>query len=237
MDEVSNIAGVALGLVLTLMIYSYLLGDNPLFRLATHLMVGIGTAYAAVVVVELVIGPQLVQPLLQLAGGDVSGVMSQAQVVVILLALLLLLKLWPSTAALGNISMAFVMGVGAAVAVGGAALGTLLPQIGATALSLIPSSASSILPSNSGALNVLAALVLIVGTITSLLYFHFGGRPVGEDRVERPRWIHISAQIGQGFLMIAFGSLYAGTVIASLAILAERVGFYVQWFSQLLGAG
>ena len=51
MDEVSNIAGVALGLVLTLMIYSYLLGDNPLFRLATHVMAGIGTAYAAVVVI------------------------------------------------------------------------------------------------------------------------------------------------------------------------------------------
>ena len=138
-----------------------------------------------------------------------SGLMNQAQVVVILLALLLLLKLSPSTAPLGNVSMAFVMGVGSAVAVGGAALGTLLPQVSATALSLFPNSAAPILPSNNGALNVLAALALIAGTITSLLYFHFGGQPAGEGRVERPRWIHISAQIGQGFLMIAFGSLYA----------------------------
>ena len=34
--------GVALGFVLTLMIYSYLLGDNPLYRLAVHVMVGAG---------------------------------------------------------------------------------------------------------------------------------------------------------------------------------------------------
>ena len=63
MDDVGTIASVALGFLLSLMVFSYLLGDNPLFRLATHLMVGIGTAYAAVVVIESVLVPQLVIPL------------------------------------------------------------------------------------------------------------------------------------------------------------------------------
>ena len=86
-------------------------------------------------------------------------------------------------------------------------------------------------------MNVLAAVVLITGTITTLLYFHFGGRPAGEDQVERASWVRLPAKVGEIFLMIAFGSLYGGAIIASLAILTERVGYYVQWFSQLLGFG
>ena len=237
MDDVGTIASVALGFLLSLLIFSYLLGDNPLFRLATHLMVGIGTAYAAVVVIESVLVPQLFLPLRQVATGDIFSLLNDAQIVVMVLAALLLLKLSRRTAVLGNVSMAVVMGVGAAVAVGGAALGTLMPQVSATALSLSPSTAAQILPENSGVLNVLAAVVIITGTITTLLYFHFAGRPAGDDKTERAAWVRFPAQIGEVFLMIAFGSLYAGAIISSLAILAERVGYYVQWFSQLFGFG
>ena len=40
--EISNldIIGAVLGAVFTLMVLSYLLGDNPLYRLALHLFVG-----------------------------------------------------------------------------------------------------------------------------------------------------------------------------------------------------
>jgi len=44
------------------------------------------------------------------------------------MGLLLLLKLSPRTARLGIPSMAFLVGVGAAVAIGGAIMGTLFPQ-------------------------------------------------------------------------------------------------------------
>jgi hypothetical protein len=191
--------GVALGFVLTLMIYSYLLGDNPLYRLAVHVMVGVGLGYAVVVIIY--------------------GVA--------VLAVFLLLKLSPRTAPLGNVAMGFVMGVGSAVAVGGAVLGTLLPQVSATSLALVPGSEPSVLPDQSGLANVLAALVVVTGTITSLLYFHFAARPVGRDRVQRPGWIVVSAQLGHAFLMITFGSLFAGALIASLSVLTERVQFLI----------
>ena len=46
----------------------------------------------------------------------------------LVLGVLLLMKLSPRTARLGNVTIAFLVGVGAAVAVGGAVMGTLIPQ-------------------------------------------------------------------------------------------------------------
>ncbi len=239
-NAVVQAVGLALGLALTLMIYSYLLGDNPLYRIAVHVLVGVGTAYAAVVITHAVVIPQLINPLQQALSGTAVSLEARLQPLVALLAVLLLLKLSPRTAALGNITMGFVMGIGAGVAVGGAVLGTLLPQIGATALPLLPEQAVALVPGQSDLLNVLAALVLIAGTITSLLYFYFDARPVSEDQVERPGWVRTTARVGQGFLMIAFGSLYAGAMVASLSVLTERINFLLlapEQILQLLGIG
>jgi len=235
-DAVIQAIGVALGFVLTLMIYSYLLGDNPLYRLAVHVLVGVGFGYAFVVIFYTVIKPQLIEPFISESAVGLEVI----QPVVALLAVFLLLKLSPRTAPLGNLVMGFVMGVGAAVAVGGAVLGTLLPQIGATALPLLPTDDHLIFPNRSGLENALAAWVMITGVITSLLYFHFGARPVGEDKVQRPGWIRLGARVGQVFLMIAFGSLFAGALIASLSVLTTRIQFLI-WapgeILRLLGAG
>ena len=40
----------ALGLILTLLVFSYLIGDNPLFRIAIYLFIGVSSGYAASVV-------------------------------------------------------------------------------------------------------------------------------------------------------------------------------------------
>jgi hypothetical protein len=38
------------GFILTLMVFSYLFGDNPLFRLVTYLFVGVSAGFAAVMI-------------------------------------------------------------------------------------------------------------------------------------------------------------------------------------------
>lgn len=241
MDEtLAQAIGIALGFVLTLMVFSYLLGDNPLYRLAIHILVGVGLGYAVVVATYTIIIPQLVDPFVQaLAGAPVSAA-QQALPLVALLALLLLLKLFRPTAPLGNVTMGFVLGVGSAVAVGGAVLGTLLPQIVATAVPLMPDAAPAVVAEQGSWLNVLAGLLIMGGTMTTLLYFYFEARPVSEGKIERPAWIRASSRIGQLFLMVAFGSLFAGTIVASLALLTERADFIIrapEEFLRLLGIG
>lgn len=232
--------GIALGFVFTLMIYSYLLGDNPLYRLAIHILIGIGLGYAAVVATYTVIIPQLIDPVVTALSGTPGSFAEQGLPLLTLLALLLLLKLSRHTAPLGNVTMGFVFGVGSAVAVGGAVLGTLLPQIAATAIPFSPDAAPAVVAVQGSWLNVLAGLLIMGGTITTLFYFHFGARSVSEGVVERPAWIRAGSQIGQIFLMVAFGSLFAGTIVASLSLLTERARFMIQApeeFLRLLGLG
>ena len=52
-----------IGLILTLMVFSYLIGDNPLFRIAVYLFIGVASGYAATIVWHNVLVPKLFQPL------------------------------------------------------------------------------------------------------------------------------------------------------------------------------
>jgi hypothetical protein len=102
--------------ILTVLVFSYLLGDNPVFKFVSALFVGITAGYFAVVIIYQVILARLVAPLLQ--GSIVS-------LIPLVLSGLLLLKLSPRLSRAGDIPMAVLVGVGAAVAIGGAVLGTL----------------------------------------------------------------------------------------------------------------
>ncbi len=57
------ISGV-LSFLFTLLIFSYLLGDNPLFRIAVYIFVGVSSGYVAAVVWWQVIWPRLIYPLI-----------------------------------------------------------------------------------------------------------------------------------------------------------------------------
>ena len=48
----------------TLFIFSYLIGDNPLFRLAVYIFVGVSAGYVAAVAYRQVLWPDLFFPLL-----------------------------------------------------------------------------------------------------------------------------------------------------------------------------
>ena len=55
--------GSIIGFILTLMVFSYLLGDNGLFRLAVYILVGVSAGFVAVVALYNLIWPQLIIPL------------------------------------------------------------------------------------------------------------------------------------------------------------------------------
>ncbi len=205
--ETLNTVGGWVGFVLTLLIFSYLLGDNFLYRLAVYVFVGVAAAYVAVVAVEGVLLPWLRGTLLAPTpspGGIALGL------VPFVVGLLLLAKASPRLTPLGNVGMAFLIGVGAAVALVGAVSGTLLP--------LVASSGQEVTGGIDG-------LIIILGTITALLYFQYLAvrRPDGE--IVRPPVLRAAETVGQVFLIIAFASLYAGAILSSLTIFSERIAF------------
>src|SRR5713226_4349895 len=146
--------GIWIGAILTLLVFSYLLGDTPLFRIAQAIFVGVAVGYAVTVAVYLVLLPRLFDPLLDNPAGQWHLLIPLA------LGVLLLFKLRASWAPLGNLPIAFLFGVGGALAIGGALSGALVPQLAATVVSLAPAQ---------GWQSVISNLLLVIGTIGAFL--------------------------------------------------------------------
>jgi len=222
------IAGI-LSFLLTLMILSYLIGDNPAFRVAVYLFVGVSAGYAAAVACTQVLWPRLLVPLL--GGGFSERLLA---LVALILGVLLLMKISPRVARPGSLIallsggvIAFLVGVGAAVAVGGAVLGTLFPQTQASINVMDMSNAGN---------NLLERLVfgffMLVGTITTLAYFHFGAKSTSGGP-QRSKLVTILSWVGQVFIAITLGVLFAGVLSASMTALIERISSLSQLIIRL----
>ncbi len=210
--------------LLTLMVLSYLIGDNPAFRVAIYLFIGVTAGYAAAIAWNQVLKPRLFLPLLQ------GGWTNLLLIIPLVLGVLLFTKLSARTAWLGSPSLALIVGVGAAVAIGGAVLGTLFPQAQAAA------SLFDLPPVVEGVPGWLAALgeavLMLIGTISTLVFFQFTARakPGG---VRRGRLATAIAGVGQVFIAITFGVLFAGALAAALTALIERMDFLVTFIGSL----
>ena len=226
MSPTELLTGLA-ALVLTLGLLTYLVGDNPLYRLLSHLFIGVTAGYVTVLAWYSVIEPQLLQPLL---AGTAQGNLRLAviEAIGLLGGLFLLLKSVHVVGRAGTLFVALMVGVGIAVAVGGGLTGTLIPQAAATMVPLI-----QIGKSNWPELTV-GALFTIIGTLTTLGFFYYGGRAEPGSPVDRPALIKPVAAVGQVFIGAAFGMLYAGALAASVAIFAARLGETWGFVSQLI---
>lgn len=223
-----DLIGGLLGLVLTLAVFSYLLGDNALFRLAVHIFIGMSAAYVTVVVAYNILWPRLLRPVLQAGGWDLV-----LAVVPLILSILLFARLVPRYSILSSPVLSFIVGVGAAAAVGGAVFGVLLPQSSAT-INLFDLQSAREMGKDSSLLLANSSLIL-VGTLSSLAYFHFGVRAKPGTKPARAAWLEWLSQVGKGFIVIAFGMIFAGVYAAALAALIERLSSMTRFIYSLFG--
>jgi hypothetical protein len=212
------VTGVA-AFIFTLMILSYLIGDNPLFRAAVYIFVGVSAGYVAAVAFHQVILTNLIFPL-------VYGAPEQKLLFLIplVLSLLMFLKISPQLTKLGAPSMGVLVGVSAAVAIGGAITGTLIPQIGAT-INLY-----SLNTSTSPVAAVINAAFILAGVIFTLIYFQFSARAMPDGSMRRSGLIELGAFLGSIFVAITLGVLFAGVYSSALTALIERLHFFGTFF-------
>lgn len=211
------------GFLLTLMIFSYLIGDNPLFRIAVYLFVGVSSGYAATVVLYYVLLPKLIQ----LQSGNVNQLILGA--IPLILGVTLLAKLFPRASWIGNFAMAILVGVGAAAAIGGALLGTLIPQAQAAIDAFDLGSGAS------PALRFFEAVVMLAGTVFTLAVFQFGAKRTPDGTPKRNVILEWMAWIGRIFIAITFGVLFAGVYLAALTAMIERLGSVINFLRNLMG--
>ena len=68
-------------------------------------------------------------------------------------------------------------------------------------------------------------LIILFGTLATLIYFHFGTRRKTDQTAQRAVWMEGLGYIGQTFIAITFGALFTGVYIDVLMALIERFGF------------
>lgn len=211
----------AIGLILTLLIFSYLIGDNPLFRSAIYIFIGVSSGYAAVVVWHYVLMPKLFSPL------ALSTDPSQLVFLVIpfVLSVSLLAKLSPRFSWIGSFAMALLVGVGAATALSGAVAGTLIPQSRAAMDAFITPSA----------FELIEGTVMLAGTVLTLIYFQFSAKRAADGSVKRNVIIEVLAWGGRVFIAITFGVLFAGVYMAALTAMLERLSAIINFVKPFLG--
>ena len=222
-----DLIGLVFGFVFTLLVFSYILGDNPLFRFTIYLFIGISSGFAAIITIYNVLFPRLILPLINANQGErLLGLVPLA------LSALLLTKISPKLAHWGNPAMAYLVGVGAATAIGGGLLGTLFPQIGASInlfdISGIQASGESLIG------RLINGVIILLGTVTTLAYFHFGVRTKDNQTSLQQTWIDNMSQLGRIFIAVTLGVLFAGIYSAALIALVERLQFLVNFIRSLL---
>lgn len=224
------ISGV-LSFLFTLLIFSYLLGDNPLFRIAVYIFVGISSGYIAAVVWWQVLLPRLITPLIT---AMISGSIAEKVFMLVPLfgAVLILMKVSSRLAGMGRIAMAFLVGVGAAVTIAGALTGTLIPQTLGTinAFDMVAATARNITPVEV----IFSGVFILAGTIFTLIYFHFGARPKTDGSMQRFGLIEIFAWVGRIFIGITLGAVFAGVYAAALTALIERIASLINFIGNFL---
>ena len=208
-----ELLGLWVAAILTLMVYSFLIADNPLFRLAEHLLVGTALGYAVLVVLQRFLAPSIAR-VFSPTVHPVSRVMTGLG---ILWGVLLWLWLVRPARWLASWSLAIVFGVGSALAIGGALMGTLIPQTRATMLPL------------SGA-NWWENLVTVVVLLAGLTYFFFIS---GQDRRGGKVLVWV-ARFGRWCLMVALGAFLGTRAISLLSALVERFQSLYHWLRVIL---
>ncbi len=210
LETLGDFGGILVGFLLTIAILSFVIKDNPLYRLAVHVLVGVSAGYAVVIVIN-----EVVLPLFDTLSHSTSLPVRLYWIVPLILAALLLLKLIPRTAWIGNSAMAVIVGVGAAVGLLGAIVGTLLPQI--------------LVQYDDALLGIGIGLLAII----ALAYFFFTARQSEQGLAKMPNWYPYLGAAGRVVITMTLAGLFAGALNTSIVLLVQRVGFYMESFARI----
>ena len=214
---------VWLGAFLTLCIFSFLYKDNPFYRFAEHLFVGVSAGYYIILNFWTGIVPNLWEPLkraFENASGDAGlgslflprlGDYRIFLAVPGLLGLLLFTRLFGKIGWMSRWALAVIIGVFAGIRTTGAAQADFVAQVQGTLRPLW-------IAGDLGA--SLNAVVFTVGIITSLLFFFYSREHKGG--------LGVASKLGIFFLMVSFGAGYGYTVMSRISLLIGRFQFLLE---------
>lgn len=227
---------IFIGGIGTLAIFSFLVKENPFYRLFEHLFIGIAAGLGPMLIVRDFLWPNIIEPML---GGDITvypdGTASAPYNPAVLLYLVPMLfgclyyfiysrrHAW-----LAKVVIGFTLGASGALAIRGF-FAEAIPQIVGSFKPLVVMEQGAFMLTDS-LNNILFVVTLLL--VLNYFFFTFGREGSAQGR---------AAPLGRPLLMVCFGAFFGSTVMARLALLVERVQFIViEWLGAtktLLGLG
>ncbi len=191
-----------LAVLLTIATFSFLYKDNPFYKFAEHLVVGVGAGYFAVLLVLNSLKPKLFDPVI---AGEwwylIPG----------LLGAMMWFRFSKKLAWLSRYPIAFYIGT-SGVAIPLYMYNSVNRQLSAT-LDLNLGFAS---------LTEFWNIVIVIGVLTGLMYFFFSKEHKGA--------FGGAAKFGIWILMLGFGSSFGYTVMARVSLFVQRIAFIESWY-------
>lgn len=217
----SQTIGIWLAAIFTLCIFSFLYKDNPLYKTAESVAVGITAAYWMVVgfwevIVPNLLGkvhPEWVQSWAMPGLPPVRDQFWWIWLVPLFLGVLLIWRLSPVGSWIARWPLAFIVGTMAGIRMIGFLSADFRDQIGNSVKTLIAFSASDEFALE----ETIKAIVMLFAMLACLVYFFFSWEHKGV--------VGKISKVGIWVLMITFGASFALTVMGRIALLAIRLEF------------
>ncbi len=243
-----ELIGTWIAAFLTLAIFSYLYDDNPFYKAAEHLYVGISAGFLASLAFWQQLQPNMFGRFWPKLDPDIEmttimkgwyfiydlisfiisgfGIMERGifpkggiagfkeieilYVVPFILGLFMLLRLVPNLGWLARWAIAYIVGMAGGLRFYSFLNSDVLEQIKSSAIDF-----------SGDWISIINAFILLIGTLTGLLYFFFSKEHTGV--------IGKLSKVGIYFLMISFGASFGFAVMGRISLLIGRIEDLIQF--------
>lgn len=216
----SRTLGLWVAALSTLAIFSFLYGDNPVYKFTEAVFVGVSAAYAMVVAfwTEIVTNlfAKLTPGLARMTFFPDMDKKVQADLLYLIplvLSVLLLWRLAPKGNWIARWPLAFFIGATAGIRLISYLETDFIGQLQTTVMPFIVFSADGTLLW----IQSLRNTIVIVGVLSCMVYFFFS--------IEHEGVVKYISRLGIWFLMVTFGASFAYTVMGRIALLSGRLDF------------
>ena len=216
--SLSRTIGIWVAAFFTLFIFSFLYRDNPFYKIAESVVVGVSAAYWMVVGFWTTIVPNLLGKLAPewINSWAMPGLDTEAEyiyLVPLIMGIMLIWRLAPKGGWISRWPLAFIIGTTAGIRLIGFIHADFLGQIRNTIMSLAVYSPET----GFNVWDSIKNIIIVIGVLTTIVYFFFS--------IEHEGFVGQTAKVGIWFLMITFGAAFGYTVMGRIALLAIRMEF------------
>ena len=205
------IISTTIGALLTLAIFSFLYKDNPFYKFAEHLLVGISVGYLIGQIYHLAFIAYVWQPIVH------DG--KWWYLIPTIIGACYLGFVHKKTMWLIRIPIAFSMGIGSGYGISYVFQSSIFIQLRDTIMVFNK-------PGLTG-WEIFSNVLLVIGVFSALLYFFFSWKHKGA--------VGFIAKVGIYFLMIGFGASFGLTVMGRISLLIGRFLFLFKDWLHLVG--